>query len=320
MPAKRGARGRRRSLLGDFAAQLGFDFGDSPKPLLGQPGHAAEPLEQVIGLPSWQHPQATHQIKLSTAYIGYHLKRSKRRTIGMSVGMDGVVVQAPRWVGLAEIEAVLAEKGTWLLAKLGEMQTRQKDRLNQRIQWCDGATFPVLDRKVKVVLNPTHATAQAGGQLQTIDGTPVGWVAAAEWSDPPMDPAQPLTLHLALPMAASEVQIRDAVQAWLMQQAKLNFTQRLDHFAPQLGVQWKRLSLSNASSRWGTASADGSIRLNWRLIHFKQDVIDYVVVHELSHLRVMNHSPQFWETVGSLVPDYQQRRHALNEEVLPQWA
>jgi predicted metal-dependent hydrolase len=105
-----------------------------------------------------------------------------------------------------------------------------------------------------------------------------------------------------------------------MQQAKLNFTQRLNHFAPQLGVQWKRLSLSNASSRWGTASADGSIRLNWRLIHFKQDVIDYVVAHELSHLRVMNHSPQFWETVGSLVPDYQQRRNALNEEVLPQWA
>jgi predicted metal-dependent hydrolase len=127
-------------------------------------------------------------------------------------------------------------------------------------------------------------------------------------------------LHIALSLHAQPGQIRDAVQAWLMQQAKLNYTQRMDHFAPQLGVQWKRLSLSNASSRWGTASADGSIRLNWRLIHFKQDVIDYVVVHELSHLRVMNHSPQFWETVGSLVPDYQQRRHALNEEVLPQWA
>jgi predicted metal-dependent hydrolase len=319
MPAKRGVTGRRRSLLGDFAAQLGFDFGDSPKPLLGPPGHAAEPLEQVIGLPSWQHPQATHQIKLSTAYIGYHLKRSKRRTIGMSVGMDGVVVQAPRWVGLAEIEAVLAEKGTWLLAKLGEMQTRQKDRLNQRIQWCDGATFPVLDRKVKVVLNPTHATAQAGGQLQTIDGTPVGWVAAAEWSDPPMDPAQPLTLHLALPRAASEVQIRDAVQAWLMRFAHQVFTARLDRYAPELGVTYTVLRLSSANTRWGSADVKGQIRLNWRLIHGPLSALDYVVVHELSHLREMNHSPKFWGTVASVLPDYAGERRRLNALQLPVW-
>jgi predicted metal-dependent hydrolase len=87
-----------------------------------------------------------------------------------------------------------------------------------------------------------------------------------------------------------------------------------------LGVTWKKLSLSNANTRWGTASADGSIRLNWRLIHFKQDIIDYVVVHELSHLRVMNHSPLFWDTVRTVVPDYAQRRAQLKDELLPRWA
>jgi predicted metal-dependent hydrolase len=126
-------------------------------------------------------------------------------------------------------------------------------------------------------------------------------------------------LCLGLPHHADPAQIRDAVQAWLMRQAKRIFTERLNHFAPRLQVQWKKLSLSSASTRWGTASADGSIRLNWRLVHFKMDVIDYVVAHELSHLRVMNHGPQFWETVGTVMPDYALRRRQLKDDALPRW-
>ena len=243
------------------------------------------------------HPLASRQIQLKETTIAYAFQRVKRKTIGMSVGADGLEVRAPRWATVASVEAVLHEKSAWILRKLQESQERQKQMRHTIIEWRDGATLPFLGEQWVVRLDPEHQSLPTSHQE-----------------------AAPKCLHIALSLHAQPGQIRDAVQAWLMQQAKLNFTQRLDHFAPQLGVQWKRLSLSNASSRWGTASADGSIRLNWRLIHFKQDVIDYVVVHELSHLRVMNHSPQFWETVGSLVPDYQQRRHALNEEVLPQWA
>jgi predicted metal-dependent hydrolase len=243
------------------------------------------------------HPLASRQIQLQETTIAYAFQRVKRKTIGMSVGADGLEVRAPRWATVASVEAVLHEKSAWILRKLQESQERQKQMRHTIIEWRDGATLPFLGEQWVVRLDPEHQSLPTRHQE-----------------------AAPKCLHIALSLHAQPGQIRDAVQAWLMQQAKLNFTQRLDHFAPQLGVQWKRLSLSNASSRWGTASADGSIRLNWRLIHFKQDVIDYVVVHELSHLRVMNHSPQFWETVGSLVPDYQQRRHALNEEVLPQWA
>jgi len=243
------------------------------------------------------HPLASRQIQLQQTTIAYAFQRVKRKTIGMSVGADGLEVRAPRWATVASVEAVLHEKSAWILRKLQESQERQKQMRHTIIEWRDGATLPFLGEQWVVRLDPEHQSLPTSHE-----------------------DAAPKCLHIALSLHAQPGQIRDAVQAWLMQQAKLNFTQRLDHFAPQLGVQWKRLSLSNASSRWGTASADGSIRLNWRLIHFKQDVIDYVVVHELSHLRVMNHSPQFWETVGSLVPDYQQRRHALNEEVLPQWA
>jgi predicted metal-dependent hydrolase len=122
-----------------------------------------------------------------------------------------------------------------------------------------------------------------------------------------------------LPHHASPDQIRDVVQAWLMRQAKQVFQERLDHFAPMLGVQWKKLALSNAGTRWGSAKSDGSIRLNWRLVHFNMSVVDYVVAHELSHLREMNHSPRFWDTVQSVLPNYAALRQQLKNETAPRW-
>jgi predicted metal-dependent hydrolase len=127
-------------------------------------------------------------------------------------------------------------------------------------------------------------------------------------------------LLLALPHSAEASQIRDAVQAWLMREAKMLFEQRLNHFAPLMGVQWRRLSLSNAGSRWGSARIDGAIRLNWRLIHLKPEAIDYVVVHELAHLHEMNHSPAFWKVVADILPDHLERRKALQKENLANWA
>jgi predicted metal-dependent hydrolase len=135
----------------------------------------------------------------------------------------------------------------------------------------------------------------------------------------PQGPAQPV-LCISLARHATPEQIRDVVQAWLMRQAKRIFQERLDHFAPLLGVQWKKLSLSNAGTRWGSARIDGSIRLNWRLVHFKMSVLDYVVAHELSHLRVMDHSPRFWDTVRAVVPDFAEQRAQLKSEAAPKWS
>jgi predicted metal-dependent hydrolase len=77
------------------------------------------------------------------------------------------------------------------------------------------------------------------------------------------------------------------------------------------------MALSSAATRWGSANADGSIRLNWRLVHFGLPVIDYVVAHELAHLREMNHSEAFWDVVRSVVPDYEAARGVLKTEVVP---
>jgi hypothetical protein len=268
------------------------------------------PLGSVLTPAQFRHPRASRETRLCEAVVAYEFKRGKRRTIGMAVGPDGLVVSAPRWVPLYEVEAALQEKAGWIVRKLGEMRERQQRLASARIEWRDGTTLPFLGEPLVVVLDPRHAFTTVGGSLKAAG-------VAAQLNAEASVPGQ--RLHIGLPQSAAPEQIRDAVQAWLMRQAKQRFIERLDHFAPQLQVQWRRLSLSNAGTRWGSASSDGAIRLNWRLIHFNQRVIDYVVAHELSHLRVMDHSPRFWDTVRSVMPDYQALRGQLKDDAIPRW-
>ena len=178
--------------------------------------------------------------------------------------------------------------------------------------------LPFLGEQVILVLDPRHALGGVGAELKSA-GEQAAINSGMESQNSTLPGITQLTLHIGLPHNATTEQIRDAVQAWLMRQAKRIFTERLNHFAPTLGVQWRKLGLSSAGTRWGSASADGSIRLNWRLIHFKQNLIDYVVVHELSHLRVMDHSPRFWDTVRAVVPDYAELRGQLKDDAIPRW-
>lgn len=272
-----------------------------PPPVIAAP---AEPLSRVLEPARFAHPEANRRTVLEGVHVAYALRRARRRTIGFMVGAEGLTVSAPTWVPLYEIEDALSKRAGWIVRKLGEMRTRDEKRQEARIDWKDGASIPFLGETLIVVLDPRHGF-EGGGMLQ----------AAADAL-----PGMPrLTLHIGLSQHASPAQIRDAVQAWLMRHARRLFTERLDHFAPLLGVRWTKLSLSSAATRWGTAHADGSIRLNWRLIHFRLDVIDYVVAHELSHLRVMDHSPRFWDTVRTVVPEYAQLRGQLKDEALPTW-
>jgi predicted metal-dependent hydrolase len=262
----------------------------------------AVPLADTLTLASFAHPQATREVVLGSARVAYEFKRGKRKTIGFLVGAEGLSVRAPRWVALRDVDAAIHEKSDWILRKLTETQQRHARVEATRIEWKDGAGFPFLGEPVVMRLDPKHGFASVGGTL-----------------DDAVEEGGPRVLRLAVAQNAQPSQIRDAAQAWLMRQARKLFIERLDHFAPLLGVQWQKLSLSNASTRWGSASADGSIRLNWRLIHFRLPVIDYVVAHELAHLRVMDHSHRFWETVESVVPDYDLLRRQLKDEAVPRW-
>jgi predicted metal-dependent hydrolase len=260
-----------------------------------------EPVSISSGLApaTFRHPQADRETRLNDHVVGYALKRARRRSIGFIVGPEGLSVNAPKWVGLRDIEVALQEKAGWILRKLREQQERAQRLQAAKVDWRDGTTIPFLGDTVTLVLD-----ARATGAILNTDSTTLPGVPH-------------LMLHIGLPHTASAAQIRDAVQSWLQRQARRVFEERCQLFTQRLGVRYTRLSLSSAQTRWGSASADGSIRLNWRLIHFALPTIDYVVAHELAHLREMNHSPRFWDVVRSVLPDYEQARGTLKDGVVP---
>lgn len=264
----------------------------SPAPLPAAPAEAAPPAR-------FHHPRAQRQILLGEHRVAYEFRRARRRSIGFVVSVEGLSVSAPRWVSVGEVELALQAKAGWILRKLHEQHQRAQRVQATRVQWRDGTSVPFLGEPVIVVLDPRVTGAVLQADAQALPG-----VAS-------------MMLRVGLPQAATQEQIREAVQSWLQRQARRVFEERCAHFAPRLGVQVRRLSLSSASTRWGSASADGSVRLNWRLVHFALPVIDYVVTHELAHLREMNHSAAFWEVVRSVLPDFEQHRGRLRSELLP---
>ncbi len=219
----------------------------------------------------------------------YLLRRARRRSIGIRVDERGVVVSAPNWVALRQVHDVLADKADWVQRQLTLRAQRGAALHSARIDWRDGGTLPFLGRVLTLRLAAT-ATARHDDELR-----------------------------LALPADSDSARLRDAAQAWMQNEAGALFAARCAHFAQRLGVTVRAVRLSSARTRWGSASADGTVRLNWRLLHFSPGLVDYVIAHEIAHLREMNHGPRFWETVGELFPDWSDARAQLRRSVLPPW-
>ncbi|HEY3634996.1 MAG TPA: SprT family zinc-dependent metalloprotease [Caldimonas sp.] len=245
---------------------------------------------------AWRHPQATREAVLDGRRLAFRLVRVRRRSIGFVVDGDGLTVRAPTRVSLREIDAAVHEKRRWIVARIAEQRERAARVAAARIVWRDGATIDYLGAPLAIVLDR---------------GRPLGAEHAALIEGAP--PTDTRRLLVGLPRDAGEERIRDAVQSWLQREARRVFAARAAHFAERLGVRVTRLALSSAATRWGSASADGSVRLHWRLIEHPLATIDYVVAHELAHLREMNHGPRFWKLVGSVVPDHAEQRAKLRQ-------
>jgi len=271
-----------------------------PPPLLQQDLAPAAELKQQTPLPPMSPPigrpaDGMRRIQLGEHHLDYALLRSKRRSIGFLISDEGLRVTAPKWVTLGEIENAIREKQRWIFTKLNERRERSARRLQPQMQWRDGATLPYLGQDITLRIRGHQAAGIAYD-------------------------ADTLELTVGLPADAGEQQLKDRVQGWLQARAKETFAARLPIYAEKLGVTYQSFALSSATTQWGSCTADGRIRLNWRLMHFSLPLIDYVIAHELSHLREMNHSPRFWATVQSIFPEFETAKRALRDsapETLP---
>ena len=115
--------------------------------------------------------------------------------------------------------------------------------------------------------------------------------------------------------------VPDLLRQWLKGYAKPYLLDALNHIATEMGVNYRALSVRWQKTRWGSCSARGNISLNAKLLLLPEDVLRYVLVHELSHLEYMNHSAAFWQHVAQFEPDYREKRSLLRQLSmrLPSW-
>ena len=231
-------------------------------------------------MPRPAQPETARRIAIAGQEVDYHLRRSRRRTIGLTIDQRGLRVGAPQQARLGDIESLIREHGQWVLDKLADWRSRAAP---EKLAIADGTVIFALGAALTVTVTP---------------GSRQRWL----FSDP--------KLHLFVPPA---IDARVVLEKALREKARLVFTERLAHYAPQLGVALPPLRLSAARTRWGSCSHHGGIALNWRLILMPLPVVDYVVAHELAHLREMNHSPRFWSVVEQLCPDWRVRRLELRQ-------
>jgi predicted metal-dependent hydrolase len=223
--------------------------------------------------------------RLGAHAVEYELRRSRRRTIGFYVDDTGLRVTAPRWVTVTEIDAAIADKQRWILRKLVEWRDHAQRRERLAVRWEDGGRVAFVGRELTIRVHVGATTVALDGEA----------------------------LRVCLPPGADAERLRVAVQAWLQREARALFESRLPIYVARLGRGPSRWRLSSARTRWGSCAPDGSIRLNWRLVHFPLEIVDYVIAHELAHLEEMNHGPRFWATVGSILPGFESARRQLKD-------
>ena len=213
--------------------------------------------------------------------IPYQLERTKRRTVGLKISATGLVIHAPRRISQTQLESLLLPKANWIRKKL-EAQLANKI---EALQWQNGEHLLWLGNDISLeVKQDNHnktLTFEAG--VLTLTQTNVNDIAT----------------------------IKRKVVQWYQKQALPDFARRLEILSAKLGVPTPQFFLSNAKSRWGSCNSRKEIRLNWRLMLAPPHIINYVICHELAHLKEMNHSAKFWGVVGSIYPDYKQAEKDL---------
>jgi predicted metal-dependent hydrolase len=221
-------------------------------------------------------------VRLSGRVLTYRLRRSARKTLALYVDNAGIRAAAPRWVAIAEIERFMREKERWIFAKLAESATAR----TPSFEWCDGAQLRIFGVQRRLTLDPSVTEVTCAGSRLLV---PAGL------DSPPT--------------------LRSHVLEWVKRVALEQFEFWALLLSPRIDVGVPTVRLSNAATRWGSCSVRrdgaGCIRLNWRLALMPPELAEYVVAHELAHLREMNHSRRFWSWVGKAYPDFRTAEREL---------
>lgn len=235
--------------------------------------------------------QNSHQILVDNVIVPYTVRRSSRRkrTYEIKVSGGAVVVSVPARMRDKEIREFVEKKGSWILDKLNSAAHEEPP-----LRFETGDAVPLFGREMSLAVEESGVRRP---QVRMEEGL--------------------LRVQVAPGLTSGKrtEAVRDALVAWYKEQATRFLEESVAEWLPRMGrAQMPRILVREQRRRWGSCSADGTLRFSWRLAMLRPELVESVVVHELAHLDVMNHSKAFWDVVERAMPDAKDRRKQLNAE------
>jgi hypothetical protein len=230
------------------------------------------------------------EVRFGDARIRYRVIRSPRRrkTIAVTVDQPGVVtVSAPADTPPERVEATVRRRAGWIVRHNGAAAAAPPPR-----RFVSGESLPYLGRSVRLTVRPTDEGRVA--------------VRFHHWQ---FDVDVPRSLAGEERGAA----VRAAFEAWYRERAALKLPPRVDRIGRLIGARPRAVLIRDQRTRWASCAPDGTLRFNWRAIMAPPTILDYIVAHELAHLRVRAHNAEYWGVVAQAIPDYRLRRQRLRE-------
>lgn len=230
------------------------------------------------------------QITVGNTEIKYTIQRSNRKTIGLIVDPEnGVIIRSPQKLSREKIKDVVKKKSPWLIEKLGEVEKiKPKPRAKE---FLSGEKLPYLGRRYRLKVTQNEEIKKP--DIKLYQGK----------------------FHIETPsnLTGSKKieELKKGMTQWYRDHAEEKIKERVANYQEQLGVEINRIRIKEQKKRWGSCSSKKNLNFNWRLIMAPISVIDYIVVHELTHLIHPNHSKEFWKTVETIIPDYREKQEWL---------
>lgn len=237
-------------------------------------------------------------LQIGNTIVEYNLKYTNRKkTIGLQLDLDnGLSVSAPKHVNQNDIETILYKKSKWIINKLDRMTEIAK--YNSEKEFLSGEKFLLRGRKYRLTVERTDKET------------------------PPSLSFEKSKFHIEISKEISESDYRMILKPLFIefykQKAEKTINKRVKKYLKYFKEKPKHVKIKELKNKWGSCSAKNRISYNWRIIMAKTSIIDYVVVHELCHIAHKDHSKAFWNTMKSILPDYEERKDwlRLNGDVL----
>jgi predicted metal-dependent hydrolase len=219
--------------------------------------------------------------------ISYEVVRSRRATADIIIERDGsIVIRAPEWADDELIDSIVRSRHFWIFQSLAEWKDLNATRVLR--EYKNGEGFLYLGRAYRLLL-------------------------IADQDEPLRLENDRFLLRRTLADSGDLSDAKESFRSFYISRGREHIRQRVDYFAPKAGVSSYSVEVRELGNRWASCSPSASLAFHWKCMMAPLTIIDYIVVHELSHLRQRDHTDAFWNEVDKLIPDYRERKEWLRK-------